>query len=240
MTHILQESFQRTEALPELQPDTGPQTGCVRSTEDPIVVTTNRMGPEGRLPFVQMDAQSADRQLSEFAILDRMNRGEALQQPVLADALFLPSTLDAHLGLPDARLDSLDPVPSGKRPPRADPVALQNYVGVHEHRPGVSWHDGSQLHGTGHPMCFKRVREILESEIEQPGNRPWAMEVKRGQAPKLEGGFWDACEDIRPSRRFVAYPGTERFGLKNDVEAIGVADLMREVEAGSAPAAEKD
>ena len=76
--------------------------------------------------------------------------------------------------------------------------------------------------------------------LELPGNRPWAMEVKRGQAPKLERGFWDACEDIRPSRRFVAYPGTERFGLKNDVEAIGVADLMREVEAGGAPAAEKD
>ena len=69
--------------------------------------------------------------------------------------------------------------------------------------------------------------------LELPGNRPWAMEVKRGQAPKLERGFWDACEDIRPSRRFVAYPGTERFGLKNDVEAIGVVDLMHEVVAGS-------
>ena len=69
--------------------------------------------------------------------------------------------------------------------------------------------------------------------LDLPGNRPWAIEVKRGAAPKLERGFWDACEDIRPSRRFVAYPGADRFGLKNDVEAIGVADLMREVVAGN-------
>lgn len=69
--------------------------------------------------------------------------------------------------------------------------------------------------------------------IELPGQRPWAIEVKRGQAPKLERGFWDACADIRPSRRFAAYPGSDRFGLRNDVEAIGVPDLMREVVAGS-------
>ena len=68
--------------------------------------------------------------------------------------------------------------------------------------------------------------------LELPGNRPWAIEVKRGRPPKLERGFWDACDDIRPSRRFAAYPGTERFALKNEVEAIGVADLMREVIAG--------
>lgn len=69
--------------------------------------------------------------------------------------------------------------------------------------------------------------------IELPGQRPWAIEVKRGQVPKLERGFWDACADIRPSRRFAVYPGSDRFGLKNDVEAIGVPDLMREVVAGN-------
>ena len=76
--------------------------------------------------------------------------------------------------------------------------------------------------------------------LELPGRRPWAIEVKRGQAPKVERGFWDACADIRPSRRFVAHPGTHRFGLKPDTEAIGVADLMREVVAGSTPTAEED
>lgn len=65
--------------------------------------------------------------------------------------------------------------------------------------------------------------------LDVSGGRPWAIEVKRGRSPKLERGFSDACQDIRPARRFVAYPGTDRFGMKNGVEAIGVMDLMREV-----------
>lgn len=65
------------------------------------------------------------------------------------------------------------------------------------------------------------------------GEGRWAIEVKRGRVPKLERGFWDACQDIAPARRFVAYPGSDRFPLKNDVEAIGVEELMREVAAAS-------
>lgn len=69
--------------------------------------------------------------------------------------------------------------------------------------------------------------------LDLPGKGSWAIEVKRGRVPKLERGFWDACQDIAPARRFVAYPGSDRFELKNDVEAIGVEELMREVAAAS-------
>ena len=124
------------------------------------------MGPQVPLTFVQMDAEGADSQLSEFAVRDRMNRGEPLHQPVLADALFLPSARGAHLGLPNALFDGLDPIAAGKRLPPADPVAFQNHVGVHEHRPGVSWQGALQLHGTRHLVRRKRVREVLDSEIE--------------------------------------------------------------------------
>ena len=69
--------------------------------------------------------------------------------------------------------------------------------------------------------------------LDLPGKGRWAIEVKRGRVPKLERGFWDACQDIAPARRFVAYPGSDRFPLKNAVEAIGVVDLMREAVAAS-------
>ena len=67
--------------------------------------------------------------------------------------------------------------------------------------------------------------------LELPPNELWAVEVKRGAAPRLERGFRDACQDIRPTRRFAAYPGADRFPLRNGVEAIGVPDLMREAAA---------
>ena len=53
-----------------------------------------------------------------------------------------------------------------------------------------------------------------------PGGRPWAIEIKRSLAPKVERGFHQACEDIDPVHRFVVYPGAERFPLQDGVEAL--------------------
>ena len=50
--------------------------------------------------------------------------------------------------------------------------------------------------------------------LKLPGHRrSWAVEVKRGLAPKIEKGFRLACETVRPERRFVVFGGTERFPL---------------------------
>jgi predicted AAA+ superfamily ATPase len=65
-----------------------------------------------------------------------------------------------------------------------------------------------------------------------PGRRkPWAIEVKRGLAPKLERGFHLACEDVRPERRVVVYGGKERFPLAEGVEARSLIDLCEELAA---------
>lgn len=62
--------------------------------------------------------------------------------------------------------------------------------------------------------------------LKLPGRRaPWAIEVKRGLAPKLEKGFHIACADARADRRFVVYGGTERFPLGADVDAVPLPDL---------------
>jgi predicted AAA+ superfamily ATPase len=68
--------------------------------------------------------------------------------------------------------------------------------------------------------------------LELPGQRrPWAIEVKRGLAPKIERGFRLACDDVRPGRRLVVYGGAERFPLAENVEAVSLIDLCKELSA---------
>jgi uncharacterized protein len=59
-----------------------------------------------------------------------------------------------------------------------------------------------------------------------PGNRRWAIEIKRSMAPKPEKGFHAACEDVEPHAAFVVYPGTERFPLNDKATVIGLNELV--------------
>lgn len=58
-----------------------------------------------------------------------------------------------------------------------------------------------------------------------PEGRLWAIEIKRSLAPKLERGFHAACADLKPERRFVVYPGSERYRLAEDIEAMPLLQL---------------
>lgn len=62
-----------------------------------------------------------------------------------------------------------------------------------------------------------------------PSERLWAVEIKRSLTPTIERGFHAACADLHPVRRYVVYPGKERFPLARDTEAIPVAGLAREL-----------
>jgi predicted AAA+ superfamily ATPase len=68
--------------------------------------------------------------------------------------------------------------------------------------------------------------------LKLPGHgQPWAIEIKRGLAPKIERGFHLACESVRPERRLVVYGGIERYPLANGVEASSLGDLCAELPA---------
>ena len=58
-----------------------------------------------------------------------------------------------------------------------------------------------------------------------PGDRIWAIEIKRGRSPTVDRGFHHACEDLAPERRFVVYAGEERYQLGNAIEAISLPAL---------------
>ena len=62
-----------------------------------------------------------------------------------------------------------------------------------------------------------------------PGGEIWAIEVKRSLSPKVERGFHSACEDLGPARKLVVYPGSESFPLGNDVHAVPLHALCREL-----------
>ena len=66
--------------------------------------------------------------------------------------------------------------------------------------------------------------------LEMPAQRGiWAIDVKRSTSVKPERGFYNACKDVQPDRRFVVYAGTEHYPVSGTVEAIGVLEMVRHV-----------
>lgn len=61
--------------------------------------------------------------------------------------------------------------------------------------------------------------------LELPGGERWAIEVKRSRAAKPARGFYEACEDLKPAKRFVVHAGADRFPISDDVQAIGLREL---------------
>ena len=55
----------------------------------------------------------------------------------------------------------------------------------------------------------------------------WAIEIKRGLTARPEKGFFLACEDLTPTRRFIVNSGAERRAVSADLEVIGLAELAR-------------
>jgi len=65
----------------------------------------------------------------------------------------------------------------------------------------------------------------MDLVLDLPGGQRWAIEVKRGQAPKLGKGFHQARADLAPDQTFVVIPVEERYPLGEGVEVIGLAEL---------------
>lgn len=64
-----------------------------------------------------------------------------------------------------------------------------------------------------------------------PDERMWAIEIKRSLSPRLERGFHAACDDLVPAKKFVVYPGDERYRIGPDVEVISLVALVAELNA---------
>ena len=58
-----------------------------------------------------------------------------------------------------------------------------------------------------------------------PDGSLWAVEIKRSLSPGLERGFHAACADLSPARKYVVYPGKERYRMSADIEAMPLEAL---------------
>ena len=61
--------------------------------------------------------------------------------------------------------------------------------------------------------------------LELPGNRLWAVEIRRSLAPKVEKGLRVALGDLGLDKAFLVYPGEERYPKGEGIEAIGLRAL---------------
>ena len=75
---------------------------------------------------------------------------------------------------------------------------------------------------------FFRTQDGAEIDLvfEKGGTPEFAIEIKRASAPAPDKGFAIACDDLDIARRFVVYPGSERYPLRHRAEAIPLADMM--------------
>ena len=71
----------------------------------------------------------------------------------------------------------------------------------------------------------------IDLVLELPGNRIWAVEIKRGLAPAVSRGFRVALADVAPERAFLVHGGEDRYPKGEGVEAIGLR-AMAEALAG--------
>lgn len=61
--------------------------------------------------------------------------------------------------------------------------------------------------------------------LDIPNHGLWAIDVKRGLAPKVQRGFHNACDDVKPLRQFVVYSGDTRYPMTEDLEAVSLLEM---------------
>lgn len=69
----------------------------------------------------------------------------------------------------------------------------------------------------------------IDLVLELPGGKRWAIEIKSGLGIKLEKGFYNAIEDIKPDRSFVVYAGSDRYPVTEETDVISLVELAQEL-----------
>ena len=73
----------------------------------------------------------------------------------------------------------------------------------------------------------------IDLVLRWPDGREWAIEVKRGLAPRPTRGMRSAIEDLRPERSFIVYPAEDRYRVSEGIEVIGLPELASELRQAS-------
>ncbi len=59
------------------------------------------------------------------------------------------------------------------------------------------------------------------------GRHIWAVEIKKGLAPKIPRGFYQAVEDIQATEAYIVYSGEEEFYSRQGAKILSLSKLMQ-------------
>lgn len=101
---------------------------------------------------------------------------------------------------------------------------------------GASWEGfvlESIISNLSSKWLYSYYRTSSQAEIdlvlEGPKKEVLAVEIKRSSAPKVAKGFHLASEDIKATKKYVIYPGQERFQLAGDTEVVSLTNFLSEL-----------
>jgi len=79
---------------------------------------------------------------------------------------------------------------------------------------------------------FNYYRTKSGAEIDlimSKGNKRIAIEIKASKAPKLQRGFWTACEDIKATQKYVVALVDEAYQIQNDTMVTNIKGIIFEM-----------
>ena len=85
--------------------------------------------------------------------------------------------------------------------------------------------------GPGAIPMYYRTRDGAEIDLvlERAGRVAFAIEIKRGTAPRVEPGFYIACDDVKAVRRIVVHGGEESYPAAHGAEVMSLPDAIAAV-----------
>lgn len=72
----------------------------------------------------------------------------------------------------------------------------------------------------------------IDLVIEVNHQERYAIEVKRSLSPTVSKGFYLGCEDVKATKRYVVYPGKERYPSTDGIIVTSLVELMEELQSG--------
>ena len=65
--------------------------------------------------------------------------------------------------------------------------------------------------------------------LEFANGKSMAIEIKRSLSPKVEKGFYFACDDLKPSQQYVVYPGVETYPITKELKVISLSAMCKKI-----------
>lgn len=63
-----------------------------------------------------------------------------------------------------------------------------------------------------------------------PNKELWAIDIKKGTAPRITRGFHQACADVQATHKYVVYGGDDEFPVQHDTTMISLQKIVRKLQ----------